>query len=794
MFDLNVLPIFLQAGKDQPELPGLFVRTAPKKCDRSRVGDTLTALITMTGSAPLETGELTAWMDEIATAYYSARGSATMGLRAAAEQLNKLVMKRNISGARQGWQALALLNLIVLRKDVLYILHAGPTHTLLLTQNTVEDFVDESGGNYGLGVSQSATLRYFQANVNSNSLMVLCPQAPDNWKTIITAGSTISPGQLIRRLFTQSNGELRAVAIQFKSGSGEIHFKRSQSSPVSESDSSPAAYTGRTSSGSSSEKGPHTLESPLQSSEMSTVAAPLPLNDAVPSRSVPPLSSTGENFSSNEGITLSGERLKSIPSEKPFEDTSAEEVIPHRTESFVQEEFNYHRIKPTAPQHPRGPSLRKRLATFWFGSQSARDRFSENSRKFAGQVLPGSQPAGLTTGTMLFIAIAIPLVIAVIATTVYFRSGRGEQYRLFLQKAQASAASAVEQQDPNLSRLGWEKTIEYLDQAEKYGKTDDSNALRLKAQQILDEAEGITRLSFQPAMLTSFGSNVKIIRMDASETDVYLLDGTRGEVLRLFLTGQGFDVDPQFECGPGPSGSLLIGPLIDVVALPPNSTIKATALAMDGSGNLMLCEPGKSPLSNTLATPPNGWGKIKAFTIYQQNLYVLDAGNNAVWYYEGTDTGFSDQPRLFFDNQVPVLNNAIDLAVNGEDLFILRDNNQMLHCTFRTFSFGQTKCEDPSKYGDGRLGREGQNPTFASDYAFNQMVTTLPPDPSLYVLDSGHNQIVHFSLRLNLQRYLQIKPDADFPLPDKPSTAFTMTPNRGVLLAIENELYYAQLP
>lgn len=816
MIDLNVLPIHLSGGKEQADIPGLTVRTAPKRCERTRAGDLLLVLMTFTGSAPFTPGEQEAWLNEICDKYYNARGSVTMGLRAAAEHLNNLVLKRNFSGARQGWQALALLNLAVLRKDVLYIVHAGPTHTLVLTPGKTEDFFDESNGNRGLGVSQSAGLRYFQTEITPSSLMLFCADPPESWRAgVLTAGSTLLPGQLLRRLFTQAGGNLCAVAVQFKAGTGTIHMRKTQTIEPAEREAAESVTP--------AEEGPSEPAAPaaVEDHEPGPIGVPAeaiekPQETAVTTPTIPPDTAVP----AADGIYLGRElpvdqatltqpvavpvqpQKTPRPAEPVFEPevpTAKPEPEKDRPSGFLHRKEREHPAPPTprvkAPPRPRGPGLRKRLATLWFGSSGVRQKFTRGSQTIAGQMLPvpPGQPTGLTTASMLFIAIAVPLVIAAVATTIYFRSGRGEQHQVYLQKAEAAAQAAEGQTDPALQRMGWEQAVQYIDKADEYGKSDESIALRVRAQEILDVADGIVRLSYQPATEAFFAPNVNISRIEATDLDVYILDSNEGRILRLLLTSTGYEIDREFTCGPGPSGALMIGPLVDLAVLPPNNPNRASVLGLDGNGNLLYCIPGKTPLSSQLVQPPNGWGKISALTYFQDTLYVLDSANNAVWFYEGGDGSFGDQPRLFFDNQVPVLNDTVDLAVNAEDLFILRSNNQLLQCTFRTFSFGQTRCSDPAPIGDGRPGREGQTPSFPKS-TFIRMVTTQPPDPSLYVLDAANQQIVHFSLRLNLQRFLKPMPNADFPLPDKPATAFTFTPTRGVLLAVENELFYAPLP
>jgi len=76
------------------------------------------------------------------------------------------------------------------------------------------------------------------------------------------------------------------------------------------------------------------------------------------------------------------------------------------------------------------------------------------------------------------------------------------------------------------------------------------------------------------------------------------------------------------------------------------------------------------------------------------------------------------------------------------------------------------------------------------------MLTTEPPDPSLYILDRKGPALYHFSLRLNFTRELRQDPEQerDFPLPKKQVTAFAMSPNRVVFLAFANQIVFGAIP
>jgi len=188
-----------------------------------------------------------------------------------------------------------------------------------------------------------------------------------------------------------------------------------------------------------------------------------------------------------------------------------------------------------------------------------------------------------------------------------------------------------------------------------------------------------------------------------------------------------------------------------------------------------------------LVTPPGIYfGSPKALTIDGRDVYVLDPAKQAVWVYR--DFGFGMQPRLFFGDEIPSIQDAIDLAVNNADLYLLHADGHQTICTYSGFVTATTRCNEEVNYTDSRPGRS--DGPIIPDSLFSQILFSPPPDPSLYLLDPGNQAIFHFSLRLNFQRQFRSQNE----LPTGPATAFAITPNRVALIAVGNDVFYAPLP
>lgn len=390
---------------------------------------------------------------------------------------------------------------------------------------------------------------------------------------------------------------------------------------------------------------------------------------------------------------------------------------------------------------------------------------------------------------MTFIAIAVPLLIVTIAVMVYTRYGRASQYEENYKLAVTAAVGAIGQSDPVVIRHAWESTLYYLERAESYQVTQDSQSLRWQAQAELDNLDRIVRLEFHPAIISGLDKTIQVSRMAASETDLYLLNAARGDVLRALRTNQGYEIDPDFKCEPGTYGDYSVGQLVDVAALS-NSNLyhNATLLAIDAKGMLLYCAKGLEPRAVPLPAPGLGWKSISAFTLDTDNntLYVLDPTSSAVWSYFWIKDKF-ENPILFFGEQVPQgMNTAIDLAARGSDLYLLFQDGHVAACV------GGARCVDPAPFDDPRPGH--LSGATITDAVFTQMLFAGPSDPALYMLESKTKAVYRFSARpdsLNLLGQFQPTVDQRRVQFTSPVTAMAVSPNRYIFLSLDDQVYYA---
>jgi hypothetical protein len=693
-------------------------------------------------------------------------------MRLVVEKINAELMLRNLDSSQDVNRVSASLSLGVLHNQMLFYTHIGSMRSFVITSTQTLDSQEIEPGTRGLGISQNITPRFQQVEISANDVLILTPSAPLTWNATSLSGSAgLSVESLRRRLSNQAGPELKAAVFRFVEGTGKmlpVNMRFAQS------------------------------EAP---DEVSQPVAPV----TPPATNVPPILAA---VPVDQNVPHAHEKPEPIAAEVPSQpkvvvSTAARAAgEPQPGKNFPTAQPPEREIRPSlenkTPRPTRDATGAKQAAAGgmrWLNDAAAHARLW--IARAIGQTLPseGEPPVKLSNATMLTISILVPLLIVAVGASYYDRVGRGQEFATALAKAQQYSTTAETQKADPASRLAnLQQSIYWLDKAGENGSSAEYTSLRNQVQGGLDELNGLSRLNFVPALDPVLESGVVIRQMVATATDLYLLDGTSGKVLRYFYAGSVFQKDTSFDCGPNASPlGASIGAVVDMVALPSGNSLGATLLVIDQNGTIEYCTPSQAGLSNALIAPDAGWGKLQAITLSQGSLYVLDSAMNMVYRYDGTSTEFPDKPNLFFDEQVPNLGEAIDIEVNGDELYILRSNGEMVECTYSTLkALKATQCQAPAPYGDMRAGQSPQAVSFP-DAKFIQMHMTQAPDSSLYVLDAAGKTIYHFSLQRNLQRVYLPSFENNATTKLEPS-AFAVSPGRLVFMALQNDVQFSQLP
>lgn len=823
MLDLNIYPYDPTCAKNDPFIPGLYTGLPPRRAARGREDDRLVLYLVMGGSSTLSAEMQKEFLEKVTTVFYNTKGTVTMALRTLVSQLNDRLLARNLRGGKETTAVFGQFQAMVQHGNTVYFAQSGPMHAYVIGKEGVQHFYDPDGGGLGLGTSRTANVRFYFTDVKPGDRILFCTKPAAHW-TVKNLTGSLAAGvdRFLRWLMGQTPGESRFLLLQAERGKGRLNLV--------------------------------SLEQALQLQTETPVESPVRLDrDAAPAAEKPaavylsgekaaadesdkptPIGDSGDKVAGLFAGLLKGGKKEDLKADK--EETSALEAtqpieeIPAEFESPTvvsqpegqkptaadnlepwsptrgEPDFSAHPVEPAVPAAGGQLTLQRRQAARETrravsgglqGWRAFKARATAGLNKILTRILPGQAEhlPSVSVGTLIFVAVAVPLIVVAVATTVYIQNGRGEQYKMFLEQSNEAFTQGQSQTDAVLRRVNFEAALEYITRAEEYNTSDESQALKDQIRSAIDNLDGISRFELRHALPADFEQGVVISQIWAAQTeDLYLLDSTNGRVLRMVYTRPGYELDSQFTCGPGMIGSLIIGPLVDIVLAPTGNNFGAVVLGVDASGNLLYCSLDTTKTTATTLPPPDaGWGSVKAITYQNNVLSILDVGGNAVWRFEGFGLDFSNPPRLFFDNQVPDLSGAIDLAVYMDDLFILNQDGHMILCTYSFVDTTPTRCTDPYPYRVGVSGQDAQE-LVKMDAQFTQMQGTQPPEPSLYFLDTAGRSVQQFSMSLNFVRRLQPRTDGEDSVPDTAPTGFAVTSGRNLVVAYENQVFIAALP
>ena len=810
--DLNLLLLARQVDGEKFELPDLYAVTPPHRTARGREADSLVIYLTLTGNSPLSPEAHSQLLVQLAQKFYKTSGSLTAALRTIAEGLNLFLLDRNLRSTSMGRQGIGQLLLVALRGDTLYMAQSGSVQAFLVTSDETQSLYDLQTSGRGLGLSRSMPIRFVQIKMSQDDYLVLSTIAAPGWSPETLNHPSQQGIEILRRqLFENARAEFNAVIIQAQAGTGKLRLLRPKAEtpvvthpapieqppqasdsihmPATEAMQPPAEDRG--------------LGVPSTHASAPTQVAPMDEDKrlGLPSETPPPeppVTETTQLSQPSQPQTYP-EKIQAVQPPQQSAEPSPAGTTPEEAvtppESFAgatpaSSQFKKaFRVLQSLPVAKYLNSARAVLLpigqTILQALRSALATVSTALLRLLKSLLPDADVLRIPPSAMVFIAIAIPLILAVIGGMVFLQRGRTQQSEIYYQQAVEEAAYAATLSNPLEQRLAWQNTLGKLDQADEYTVTSQSQALRAQVTTNLDALNAVKRLDYKQAIVGGLESGVRVTRIIATTIDLYLLNGIDGSVLHAILTGRGYELDPDFQCGPT-YGPINVGPLVDIAELPSGSYENASLLGMDASGNLLYCVVGGKPYSAALAPPNTGLGEPKAISVNRGDLYVLDPQVNAVWIYRNMEV--SQQPRLFFGDAVPPMGDVIDLTVYNDDLFMLHADGHATKCTYSGMLESPTRCDDPYPYSDNRPGRK--HGPVVEDTAFNQIDFSSFPERSIYTLDPQSQAIYYFSVLLTLQ--WQYQPLT--PLAKGDATAFAINPNRTAFLAIGNYVYYAALP
>jgi hypothetical protein len=788
VFDLTVLPIHRINSQEQTTFPGLSVVLPPHRAARGRSQDRLGILLTLTGDNPISAEGQNQILAHLSQTYYKTTGSVTYVMRLVADVLNQYLLKRNLSHAGAKQQSLGFFTIVVLREKTLYVAHSGPNQCyLFINASNIKEFHDIPAAGRGLGCSRTTILRYFQTDLHGGEILLIGSRAPQNWSAdSLRSEGGLNLDNLRRRLISQTNDDLYAVLLQFQAGTGKLITLRPRE-PVQVSGAQrPAA-----SQASQTETDRNTSTVELDNIPVDQIISPEQVIQATQASPMNAPIKSGPDSPVHHTTTTAPPVTPHVKNPPPIPPTST--PISLKPPQFAAS-VSTPTPKKSGKQSLAGNVIQALLPVQQY-LREAWEHIRHSLFVLLKRMLPDSNELPFTFSPMVmaFVAIAVPLIVVTISSVVYLQRGRSAQHQYYYTMAETAAVGTLNQPDRAELHKAWEQTLYWLDKAESYQITTQSIALRKQAQNALDDLDGILRLGFQQAIAGGLSNTMKISKMAATTSELYLLNSSRGNILRAILTGRGYEIDTSFICESGIYENISIGPIIDMALMPKGNELDASVMGIDSNGNLIFCITGKSPQPDMLAPPDNGWGNIQRISLSNDSLYMLDPAANAVWVYKGDGINFADRPQMYLYKVLPSLKDMVDMMVNDGDLYLLHSDGHLVKCIAGNVREAQSRCIDPALYIAPIYGNSSGLATLP-DIKFTRMLLTSPPDPSIYFLEPTKQAIYQFSWQLSLQKQLKFQTELANTLRSSTATAFTFSPNRTVFMAINNQVYYAIIP
>jgi len=761
MYDLNLIPIHIRQGDPIAQPAGFHSAAPPRRAVRSRSEDMLILSLFIQGSAGMPPETQHEMLDQLTQAFFKTSGSVTAALRMLIETLNLIMLEKNLKAASHSRGTSGALTVASVHRHDLYLAQSGEMHAFVIAHQGLQHFGDASQNDRGLGFSRTPSIHFYQANLGTGGYLFTSQTAPETWtEDVLLLGQFPTLPQLRRRLLHQAPPDFRTDLVQIIPGEGEVHILQpKEQTPAS---TLPVSVIGE-----------------------SRTAQPTPDSHAEPQHHKESLM---EESSDTQEV-----KVESHPRQTPIRTTPSEtsptpKPAPAKKTNAARKETVRKQSEKLRKQGLKG------MAAFFGWWQNVRQRVNHFFKGLMSKLSPEGAPK-FSKGTLLLIAVIVPLVVAGIAVGVYLARGRTLQYNYYLNQAVTTSQNALAAEEPSDSRDKWIQVMAYLDQAESHRTTVETEALRDQAQDALDLLDGAVRLKYHPAIIGSLYSEINITRIVSFGTDLYLFDAAGGRVIHAERTSQGYEVDPDFTCASGNFNGAVLQALVDMTSLPINNPYQAHILAVDELGNAAYCAPGEDPIIQALPASSGMESGIKRIVYESGYLYALDSAAGTVRVYESTNGQLLQAPTDFFDGadagEKPDISQITDIDVNGQELYLLREDGMLVDCISSGLAGDPVICENPVTYVDGRTGKEDQ-PVIMPDAEYTTVLYTDPPDPSIAILETANADIYQFSLRFKL--YKRLRPDlGDYEIETPTATAFTMGIDRIAFLAFGNQVFYAYI-
>ena len=760
-YNLNILPVIKRGDQTLTSTAGLMRFDPPRRSPRRRNQEKLLLYLYLEGNAPLTESAMDQLLAKLSEVYYQTDGSTTSALRNVTDVLNKYLLDRNYRAATKGLKAVGFLTQVVLREDRVLYAQCGPSYIYHLVGEKVEDLHDPDLSGAGLGLGKTFKVRYHQIPLQKDQLLILTPKTQESWTDNLFKNLTrMKTGPLVDRLLHKVEADLDAILIFPSDGDGSLSFVHSDWDRGIIGEDQPV---------------------PVEQGEEAQIQPPDPEPDIPEPEDVP--------------IVIP----EDTPGPPPTPDFDSIPPVPAQD-----------RTKPTRIVEESKPGLASRVAEEISPTiNEIRDSKTWSTMKGVGgsvggtiqkgwhsflnlisKALPDEQLLDLPSWSLSLIAVLVPVVMVILGSVFYIRRGRNQLYDEHIAQAQSLLAIAQTQVDTPEYYVSISQAFEEIEAAISYQQTEEVEGLFNTLRAELDTLDNVSRLSYQPLFSRGLGADVTISQIVVTAwNDLYMLNADRGTVIWAQSNPDGYRIIDDFTCGPI-DGHITVGPLVDIVALPTSQEDQATILGIDSNHTMIFCyaDLTETPVIFEDTSYTLGRGPVQAITMASSapyNLYILDPEKRAIWI-EYQSQNYHEGSEYFGAIDSPEMADAVDLATSGSELFLLHKDGYITKCvTERTDS--DPVCTTPFEFADTRPGRESG--AFFEGATFDSFAIKGAPGMAIYFLDAEDNALYRFSTQLEFQEQFR----ADENIISKDATAFTVTMSDRVFLAVDDQVYTAQL-
>lgn len=682
---LYIVDGVLQEVAPGDTIPGLLAQPGQPRAARGRERDFLFIHLTLTG-APADTADLSQHLlAVISRHYYGAGGSVTAALRGAVLAANQQLLRHNLgrkSQAREG-----AITCAAFHQGELFTLQVGESFALLGRNFGIERLPPRPPTLITpLGRSASLDMRYYHQRVQAEDMLMLADPRISHLAT-----DDFNPA------LVQSNmeGGLAALVRVIGDDSARLLLVEfSTDTPLELPDVPPQPLAQET-------------------------AAP----DPQPRRAA----------TASAAETVTAERK---PQPKRAYAARQQPINPP-PEATAMTAVDREVVERQARRAGSQAALGASRFTAWLADLLARLRPLPASD-------PEEEPLNWTWAAVT--AVVIPLLVAVIVTTVYLARDQAQllaEMKIEMSNTLSLAESAGNDAE---ARHYYATALALAEQINTQLRPGDAAVTRMQsvARTQLDRLDGVTRLTAVPFYEYSEGTQLKAVALrEGSNGGIFTLDVANGlvyehetdeayrtlstaEPLRVLFNGQTV-------------GSHVVVHIVDFFWRPQGFSVQREGLAMlDSAGALLTHQPS---LGGAFAVPLDlsvEWLNPVAATDFSERLYILDTGARQIWKYFPDGDQFiaraNDRAIAFSDD--PDLGNAIDFDLYSEDgsLVVLYHDGRIRYYDTRN---GRLEWDETVLLANG-LNTPLLNPTSVE-------IVGRGLNATVFIADAGNGRVVQVS-------------------------------------------------